>query len=324
MRRLLVLFAFVLLCLPARAEAGTVFLIDGRGWGHGVGMSQYGARGYARGGLALRADPEALLPRHEAAARPGAARARAARRGEGRGRRQLLEALQGRRRAREDAEAEARPAARRRGQAGAPALAAAVRRRRLAAQTRRNRLPRGAARPPPRHQADRREQASARPLPARRRPLGDAGRLASAGSPRPGGRRALVRPGDAEAGQALRSLRRHAQPGLRRRPGRVGDDEPRHRRHRGEGALLERPRRDDLLPLDLGRADGLDRGGVAEGGTRSVSRLRRGPLRHALEAPPLGAVPADPGAAGAEARVCLACATSSSPAGRRAGPSPSS
>ena len=50
MRRLLVLLAFALLCLPAHAGAGTVFLIDGRGWGHGVGMSQYGARGYAQAG----------------------------------------------------------------------------------------------------------------------------------------------------------------------------------------------------------------------------------------------------------------------------------
>ena len=50
MRRLLVLLAFVVLCLPAQAGAGTVFLIDGRGWGHGVGMSQYGARGYAQAG----------------------------------------------------------------------------------------------------------------------------------------------------------------------------------------------------------------------------------------------------------------------------------
>ena len=50
MRRLLVLLTFVVLCLPAQASAGTVFLIDGRGWGHGVGMSQYGARGYARAG----------------------------------------------------------------------------------------------------------------------------------------------------------------------------------------------------------------------------------------------------------------------------------
>lgn len=50
MRRLLLLAAFVLLGLPAQAGAGTVFLIDGRGWGHGVGMSQYGARGYAEAG----------------------------------------------------------------------------------------------------------------------------------------------------------------------------------------------------------------------------------------------------------------------------------
>ena len=50
MRRLLGLLGFVLLCLPAQAGAGTVFVIDGRGWGHGVGMSQYGARGFAEAG----------------------------------------------------------------------------------------------------------------------------------------------------------------------------------------------------------------------------------------------------------------------------------
>jgi stage II sporulation protein D len=38
------------LALPAAAPAGTVFLLDGRGWGHGVGMSQWGAEGYARHG----------------------------------------------------------------------------------------------------------------------------------------------------------------------------------------------------------------------------------------------------------------------------------
>jgi stage II sporulation protein D len=38
------------LALPAAASAGTVFLLDGRGWGHGVGMSQWGAEGYARHG----------------------------------------------------------------------------------------------------------------------------------------------------------------------------------------------------------------------------------------------------------------------------------
>src|SRR3954470_17363180 len=36
------------------ASAGTVFLLDGRGWGHGVGMSQWGAEGYARHGYDYR------------------------------------------------------------------------------------------------------------------------------------------------------------------------------------------------------------------------------------------------------------------------------
>ena len=40
------------LALPATGAAGTVFLLDGRGWGHGVGMSQWGAEGYARNPVA--------------------------------------------------------------------------------------------------------------------------------------------------------------------------------------------------------------------------------------------------------------------------------
>ena len=40
----------VLAALPSLASAGTVFLLDGRGWGHGVGLSQWGAEGYARHG----------------------------------------------------------------------------------------------------------------------------------------------------------------------------------------------------------------------------------------------------------------------------------
>ena len=301
-----------------------MFLIDGRGWGHGVGMSQYGARGYARAGWRY----ERILKHYYRGAKLQLVPARPVRvllaDGEGCGRRQLVEAVQGRRRARQGAEAEARPAAGRREQAGAPALAAAVRRRSIAAPARRNGLPRRPARPPPRRQADRREQAPARPLPARRRALGDAGRLASAGSPRSGRRRALVRPRDAEAGRALRSLRRHAQPGLRRHRGGVGDDESCDRRHRGQGALLERPRRDDLLPLDVGWADGLDHRGVAESDAGAVSGLGRGPLRHALQAPPLGAVPPDPGAAGAAARAAAPARSRRHPRAVAAGPSPSS
>ncbi len=108
------------------------------------------------------------------------------------------------------------------------------------------------------------------------------------GAARAGRGRALVRARDAEAGHALRPLRRHAQPGLRRHPGRGGLDEPGDRVDRGQGRLLEGPRRDDLLPLDLGRPDGLDRGSVAEGGAGAVPRLGRRPVRHALEASTAG------------------------------------
>ena len=45
---------FAALVLPGAASAGTVFLVDGRGWGHGVGMSQWGAEGYARHGASYR------------------------------------------------------------------------------------------------------------------------------------------------------------------------------------------------------------------------------------------------------------------------------
>jgi stage II sporulation protein D len=38
------------LAIPEVASAGTVFVVDGQGWGHGVGLSQWGAEGYARHG----------------------------------------------------------------------------------------------------------------------------------------------------------------------------------------------------------------------------------------------------------------------------------
>lgn len=50
--RVCVAALIVAAALPAVASAGTVFLLDGRGWGHGVGLSQWGAEGYARHGYA--------------------------------------------------------------------------------------------------------------------------------------------------------------------------------------------------------------------------------------------------------------------------------
>src|SRR6188472_4590750 len=42
--------AVAALLLPASAQASTVFTLTGHGWGHGIGMSQYGALGYAQHG----------------------------------------------------------------------------------------------------------------------------------------------------------------------------------------------------------------------------------------------------------------------------------
>ena len=34
-------------CVAAKPGTGALFLFSGHGWGHGIGMSQYGAWGYA-------------------------------------------------------------------------------------------------------------------------------------------------------------------------------------------------------------------------------------------------------------------------------------
>jgi stage II sporulation protein D len=44
----------VALTVAPSASAGTVFLLDGRGWGHGVGLSQWGAEGFALHGWDYR------------------------------------------------------------------------------------------------------------------------------------------------------------------------------------------------------------------------------------------------------------------------------
>src|SRR3954466_3283133 len=44
------LAAVLALCVPAAEASNTTFTIKGAGFGHGVGMSQYGAMGYASHG----------------------------------------------------------------------------------------------------------------------------------------------------------------------------------------------------------------------------------------------------------------------------------
>jgi stage II sporulation protein D len=46
--------AAVALLAPASAQGSTVFTLVGHGWGHGIGMSQYGALGYAEHGFGYK------------------------------------------------------------------------------------------------------------------------------------------------------------------------------------------------------------------------------------------------------------------------------
>lgn len=57
MRRLTIVTACICAlaaCLPAGAEGATRWTLKGAGWGHGIGMSQFGAYGYARHGYSYR------------------------------------------------------------------------------------------------------------------------------------------------------------------------------------------------------------------------------------------------------------------------------
>lgn len=49
-RHVLVTAALLVFAYPAAAQAGVSWVVHGRGFGHGVGMSAYGAYGYARAG----------------------------------------------------------------------------------------------------------------------------------------------------------------------------------------------------------------------------------------------------------------------------------
>ena len=63
----------VLAAAPAAADAAVRHVIRGAGFGHGIGMSQYGAYGYALKGSKYQRDPGALLQGHPALdARPAA------------------------------------------------------------------------------------------------------------------------------------------------------------------------------------------------------------------------------------------------------------
>ena len=162
MRRLLLVIVAALALVP-RPDAGTLFLIDGRGWGHGVGMSQYGADGYAHAGWGYRRILDALLHRYGVARRARAPRARAARPGPAVREDQLDQAVSAswmpaaRRATLKAGGAEPRP---RQARQAEPEAAAALRAWRRAAPARRRGLPRRARRPQARGRPSRSSTAS--------------------------------------------------------------------------------------------------------------------------------------------------------------------
>ncbi|HXQ89418.1 MAG TPA: hypothetical protein VN733_07225, partial [Solirubrobacterales bacterium] len=53
-RHILVTAALLVFTWPAAAQASVSWVVHGRGFGHGVGMSAYGAYGYAKAGKGYR------------------------------------------------------------------------------------------------------------------------------------------------------------------------------------------------------------------------------------------------------------------------------
>ena len=176
MRRIALVAALALL-LPAAASAAPVFLVSGRGWGHGVGMSQYGAQGYAAHGWRHAR----ILGHYYPGTRLERRKPREVRVLLAAGRKKLVVSSRtsfrlvdanGRKRL-------VRGPDRARPEAPRPAQPGARRRRRAAVLPRRTAVPRRAARPLARRPHVRGEPRHARALPARGRPVRDAARLAS-------------------------------------------------------------------------------------------------------------------------------------------------
>src|ERR1051325_4867764 len=70
LRRIVLAAAVLSLVVPASALAddlpsvsATTFVVSGHGWGHGIGMAQYGAYGYAQHGWGFRRIVAHYFPR---------------------------------------------------------------------------------------------------------------------------------------------------------------------------------------------------------------------------------------------------------------------
>ena len=134
----------------------------------------------------------------------------------------------------------------------------------------------------------RRERRAARRLRARRGPQRDAVLLAPGSARGPGGRRALVRRRDEQAGERpVRRLLRHAQPGLPRHRSAAAGDGRRRRSDRRPGRALRVDRRRHLLLVDLRRTHRRPAAGRSHHGAGALPRARGRSLRQHLAVPRL-------------------------------------
>ena len=251
MRRLLLSTAVLAaLAVPASSDAATRHVIRGAGWGHGIGMSQYGAYGYALEGTGYRE----ILAHYYTGTRLTRAAQRSVRvllqpddpyirvRGATRADGKRLKPVQDLHRASVAGAASrcsARPASgsarfssrlrlERPGRRAAAARPGAQRRERRA-------LP-GRDRDPGRRRARRDQRGLARRLRARRGGRRDARLVAARGAQGPGRDRAHLRAGHAQAGRPVRPLPGHALSGLPRRDRRGRAQQRRRGRHRRAGS----------------------------------------------------------------------------------------
>ncbi len=275
------------------------FFISGRGWGHGIGMSQWGAYGFAQRGTAY----DQILAHYYRTTTLGKAPVARIRVLLGEGKKALAVASDSPFSVRDGSGTVyqlqpgpysfgARPEGQGRlGPAGEGARRPARLPARLdAAQVRRQAVPRAVPGQREQDVAAARQLGRARAVSLRGRAARGSVPLAGRGAEGAGRRRALVCARGAQE-RRVRRLRRHAQPGVRGHRRREADDERRRRRDRRPGAALRGQGRDHVLLLDLRRTHGVDRRRLGARGAGPLPRRRARPVRHRVAAPHLGAVP---------------------------------
>ena len=273
-----------------------LFVISGRGYGHGVGMGQYGAFGQANAGRSH----EQILTHYYAGTEIGRAPKRQVRVLLAEGRRAVvlssttpytLVDAKGTVFKLPPGPLSIRPGLRLPTPEGLERAVFPVTARpgKGILDARRRPVPRQARGGAPGRLPAHRQRDAARELHRRRRRERDAAHMAVGGAPGTGGRRALVRAREPRRGQAVRPVLRPAEPGVRGRRGRDGENLRGGARDRPRGPAPRRQGRDDLLLLELGRQDG-ERGRCLRLAGR-VPRLAPRPVGQGLAVAQLGADP---------------------------------